>query len=134
MFSPAKALGLARNSATSIWSSETPGRWVWPAIFDSVSPDWTLYSSTPAPDARALWPDSSAGRDAEAAFFSLAAWRSASRCASRAARCSRAAASRCSRVEGAGVVLGGSGVAAGGAAEMTGEVVVPLDAWVAGAR
>ncbi len=31
-------------------------------------------------------------------------------------------------------MAGGSGVAAGGAAEMTGAVVVPLGAWVAGAR
>jgi hypothetical protein len=37
MFLPLKALGLALNSDTSIWSSETPGRWVRVAFF-SVRP------------------------------------------------------------------------------------------------
>ena len=40
-----KACGLARNSDTSIWSSETPWRWVRPAMRDSESPERTRYSS-----------------------------------------------------------------------------------------
>src|ERR1700704_4163732 len=43
-----KARGLPRYSDTSIWSSETPWRWVRPAIFDSVSPLRPWYS--PADD------------------------------------------------------------------------------------
>ena len=48
MFSPAKACGLARNSDTSIWSSETPGRWMRPAMRDRESPGRTRMSSPPA--------------------------------------------------------------------------------------
>src|SRR4051812_45782359 len=42
-----KACGLPRYSDTSIWSSDTPGRCVRPAMRDSVSPLRTRYSSTP---------------------------------------------------------------------------------------
>ena len=45
MLSPTKACGLARNSDTSIWSSETPWRCVRPAMRDSESPERTRYSS-----------------------------------------------------------------------------------------
>ena len=45
MFCAMKASGLARNSDTSIWSSETPGRSVRPAMPDSVSPRRTSTSS-----------------------------------------------------------------------------------------
>ena len=127
MLSPMKALGLARNSATSIWSSETPGRWVRPAIFDSVSPDCTRYSSTPAPAVRALG-GLVGGRGAEAArALGGAGARLRAGVAGRALLARRGFA-LLARRGAAGV--GGSGVAAGGAAEMTGAVVVPLDAWV----
>src|SRR6476659_8918523 len=49
-----KACGLVRNSATSIWSSETPGRCVFDAMRDSESPGRTRYSSAPPPADGAL--------------------------------------------------------------------------------
>src|SRR5262245_762756 len=53
MFSPMNALGLLRNNATSIWSSDTPARWLWRAMRYSVSPSRTLYSSGPVGNAAA---------------------------------------------------------------------------------
>ncbi len=114
MLLPLKALGLARNSATSIWSRETPWRWVRPAIFESESPERTWYSSTSpvaAPALRAAGPASSRGF----------AWLAAAFAAARRSRSSARAASRASRCDTAG----DCGAAVGGAAEITGDVVVP---------
>ena len=46
MLLPTKACGLPRNSDTSIWSSEMPGRCVRPAMRDSESPGRTRTSSS----------------------------------------------------------------------------------------
>ena len=43
MFLPSKASALVRNSATSIWSSVALGGLYSFAIFDSVSPRFTVY-------------------------------------------------------------------------------------------
>ncbi len=43
------ARGLPRYSATSIWSSETPWRWVWAAMRERVSPRFTVYWSASPP-------------------------------------------------------------------------------------
>ena len=82
MLSPMKAFGLLRNSATSIWSSDTLARWLPLAMRYSVSPSLTLYSPSPlgalagaTGDARCTVPRAAgaAGRGAGAACGAAAA-------------------------------------------------------------
>ena len=132
MLLPMKALGLARNSDTSIWSSETPGRCVRRGDLRQrvAGLDAVLVA-----DRRRRRRRARAGCRRAVARPRLAA----------AARGRGAALARCgarrfargfarSRADGARPAVGGSGVGAGGAAEITGAVVVPARLRRAGAR
>src|SRR4051794_33178964 len=132
MLLPLNALGLARNSETSIWSSETPGRWTRVAIFDRVSPETTLTESSaapePAPSVLAVLAVLGAAArrvvaaaDGDSSRFARAS-AAAALAAARFSRASARAASRCSALVMAGVA---NGAGAGGAADITGEVEAP---------
>ena len=125
MLLPLKALGLARNSETSIWSSETPGRCVRAGDLRQrvAGADAVLVGTRRlrrargggARRSRAAAEASLPARGCAAARRSRASARAASRAASRA---SRAVTAR--RGAGAQAASG-----AGGAAEITGDVEVP---------